>query len=403
METHDTVVVGAGQAGLSLSHELTERGIEHVVLERGRIGQSWRSRWDSFCLVTPNWAINLAGWTYDGPDPDGYLPRDEIAQMLEAYAGRIGAPVREGIEVTAVRRAARGFDLETSDGPMRTDRLAIATGAFQRPHRPPVDGLPAGILQVDSGAYRNPDALPAGSVLVVGGGQSGCQIAEELHEAGREVFLACGRAPWVPRRLGGRDIVHWALESGFLDQTVEALPDPRERLVANLQNSGHGGGHDLHYRSLEALGVTLAGRFLGVAGDAFRFAPDLARTMAWGDVRYGMFMDLVRGHVERTGIAMPEIEEVEPWRGESPEEVPMRRFGAVIWALGYRPAYADWLPFPEAYDELGFPVHVDGESVAVPGLHFIGVHFLRKRKSSILLGMAEDAAVVAGRVAGAGG
>ena len=400
MEQVDVLVVGAGQAGLSLSNELTRAGVEHVVLERGRIGQSWRDRWDSFCLVTPNWAIQLAHAGYDGDDPDGFMPRDEIAAFLERYASGFGAPVHENVDVTAIRRSDGGFAVDTTTGPMRARRVALACGAFQRPNRPAgAKTLPAAIQQLDVGDYRNPDALPSGAVLVVGSGQSGCQVAEELREVGREVVLSCGRAPWIPRRIGGRDVVWWVMETGFLDQTVESLPDPRARLWANLQNTGHGGGHDLNCRTLRAMGVTLAGRFQGAEGGWLHFAPDLAESVSWGDDTYRLIAAQIRQLVAQRGLPDPGLPEPEPFSGEGPERLPVGGFGAAIFAGGFRPAYASWLPWPEAFDEMGFPIHRDGESTVVPGLHFIGVHFLRKRKSSFLIGIGEDAGVVAARIA----
>ena len=197
--------------------------------------------------------------------------------------------------------------------------MVLSTGAYQRPHRPPgAATLPAGLLQIDVEDYRNPADLPPGPVLVVGSGQSGCQIAEELHQAGREVFLACGRAPWLPRRLGDRDLVWWALETGFLDAPLSSLPSPAARLAANVQATGAGGGHDLHYRTLRKLGVTLLGHFLGAEGRHARFAPDLGESVAWGDERNAQLMDLVRKLVAERGLPRPEIPEPEPFDAEAP-------------------------------------------------------------------------------------
>jgi len=398
----NVLVVGAGQAGLSASRELRQRGVDHLVLERGRIGQAWRDRWDAFCLVTPNWTIQLPDGSYNGPDPDGYLVRDEIVAHLERYAATIAAPIREGVEVLSMSSAPEGgFRVTTSAGDLHAARVLLASGAYQRAYRPAADRLPSTLLQLDVGGYRNPDALADGAVLIIGAGQSGLQIAEELHLAGRDVVVSCGRAPWLPRRLGDRDIIWWAKELGFLDQPVEALPDPSERLAANLQNSGHGGGHSLHYRTLRELGVTLVGRFLGSSGEHLEFANDLAASVAWGDQRYRMFMDLVRRHAAERGLEAPEIADPEPFQAEAPMRLPSAPFGTVIHASGYRPGYREWLPWPDAFDAVGFPIHRNGESTAVPGLHFVGVHFLRKRKSSLLIGVGEDAAVVADSIAAA--
>ena len=396
----EVVVVGAGQAGLAVSRELTNQGIEHVVLERDRVGESWRGRWDSFCLVTPNWFVQLPGHHYDGSDPDGFMLRDEIVAYLERYAAGFDAPVREGIEVTSLGPGRDGdFLLETSAGEIAARTMILSTGAYQRPHRPGAPTLPPDLLQIDVEDYRNPAELPPGPVLVVGSGQSGCQIAEELYLAGRDVALACGRASWFPRTLGDRDLSWWALETGFLDVTVESLPDPTARLFANVQASGAGGGHDLHYRTLRKLGVTLLGRFLGADGRRARFAPDLGESVAWGDERNAQLMDLVRKLVAERGLPRPEISEPEPFPGEAPEELNLSGFGAVIFASGFRPDYESWVRFPSAFDELGFPVHEEGASTVVPGLYFVGVHFLRKRKSSLLNGVGEDAAIVARQIA----
>ena len=393
-------VVGAGQAGLAVSHELTQAGVEHAVLERGRVGQSWRGRWDSFCLVTPNWFVQLPGHPYDGDDPDGYMPRDEITRYLERYAAKFDAPVREGVDVTALQPGPNGgFVLETTSGALEADAVVLSTGAYQQPHRPGAATLPERLLQIDVADYTNPGALPAGPVLVVGSGQSGCQIAEELHLSGREVFLACGRASWFPRRLGDHDLSWWALETGFLDQTVGSLPSPEARLLANVQASGVGGGHDLHYRTLQKLGVTLLGRFLGAEGRHARFAPDLGTSVAWGDERNADLMNLVRKVVAERGLPDPGITAPEPFDGDAPETLNLQGFGAVVFAGGFRPAYESWVRCPGAFDELGFPIHEDGACAATPGLYFVGVHFLRKRKSSLLNGVGEDAEIVARQVA----
>jgi putative flavoprotein involved in K+ transport len=397
----EVVVVGAGQAGLAVSHELTQAGVPHAVLERGTVGQTWQGRWDSFCLVTPNWFLQLPGHPYDGGDPDGFMLRDDVVRHLERYAAGFEAPVREGVEVTALRpRPGGGFILESSAGELAAQTVVLSNGSYQRPHRPPgAATLPEGLLQIDLVDYSNPADLPGGPVLVVGSGQSGCQIAEELHQAGREVFLACGRAPWFPRRLGDRDLSWWVLETGFLDAPFSALPSPAARLAANVQATGAGGGHDLHYRTLRKLGVTLLGHFLGADGRRARFAPDLGESVAWGDERNAQLMDLVRKLVVERGLPSPEIPEPEPFSGEAPEELDLHGFGAVVFAGGFRPDYESWVNLPGAFDELGFPIHEEGASTVAPGLYFVGVHFLRKRKSALLNGVGEDAAIVARQIA----
>jgi putative flavoprotein involved in K+ transport len=396
-EEVDVVIVGAGQAGLAVSRELTQAGVAHAVLEKGRVGQTWRRWWDSCCLISPNWSVRLPGHPYDGEDPDGFWTRDEVVVCLERYASAFGAPVRDGVEVMSLRRGSGGgFVLETSSGPIAARTVVVASGAYQRPQRPAgAASLPPDLLQVDLDGYRSPAALPPGGVLVVGSGQSGCQIAEELCEAGRDVFLACGRAPWVPRRIGDRDAIWWGIETGFFEAPLSSLPSPAARLAANVQLTGSGGGHDLHYRTLQQMGVTLLGRFLGVDGGRVRFAPDLGESVAWGDERYAQLMQLVRNVAAQRGLTQPEAPEPPAFNGDAPVDVSLSGLGAVVFAGGFRPAYASWVHVAGAFDEMGFPLQRDGASLLVAGLYFVGVHFLRKRQSSLLFGVGEDAAIVA--------
>ncbi len=400
MDSVPVLVVGGGSAGLAVSHELAGREIDHVVLERGRIGQAWRDRWDSFCLVTPNWAVRLPGGTYEGEDPDGFMPRDEIVAHLVSYASASLAPVREGVEVLTIDRGPGGFIARTSVGDIRAARVVLCTGAFQRAHRPAgADSLPAGLFQIDIEAYRNEGDLPPGPVLIVGSGQSGAQLAEELRGAGRDVVLSCGRAPWAPRHLGDRDLFWWLDASGFMDQPASTLPSPAARLFSNPLASGHDGGHDLHLRTLQAKGVTLVGRFLGATAGEARFAPTLAESVAWGDDRYRDLRALFGRTAAGLGVPAPEMPDPEPFDGRAPESVLLAGFGAAVFTGGFRPDYRSWLPWPDAFDEAGFPIQQDGASSTVDGLYFAGVHFLRTRKSSILLGVGEDAAVVAASIA----
>jgi putative flavoprotein involved in K+ transport len=365
------------------------------------VGETWRRRWDSFCLVTPNWTVQLPGHPYDGADPDAFMARDEVVGYLERYAAACAAPVREGVEVSSLRRAADGgFVLETSEGALRARTVVLAAGAYQRPHRPrAAAALPARLQQLDVEAYRNEAELAPGAILIVGSGQSGCQIAEELHQAGRDVYLACGRAPWAPRRIGDHDLLWWGLETGFLDATVGSLPDPGARLFANILVTGHDGGHDLHMRTLQSLGVTLLGHLVEADGRVARFAPDLAESVAWGDGRRADFMALVRKLAAERGLRAPEVAEPEPFRADAVEELDLGRLGAVVHASGYRPDYAAWVDCPGAFDELGFPIQRDGASTVEEGLYFVGTHFLRKRKSALLVGVGEDATIVARRIA----
>ncbi len=322
--------------------------------------------------------------------------RDEVVAYLERYAAESDTPVHEGVEVRSLRPGpGGGFRLETSAGELVAQKVVVSSGAYQRPRRPAQAAtLPPELLQIDVPDYRSPAGLPTGPVLVVGGGQSGCQIAEELLGAGRDVFLACGRAAWGPRRIGDHDIFWWALQVGLLDAPFSSLPNAGARLTANALATGRQGGHDLHYRTLRKMGVTLLGHLLGASGGHARFTPDLGASVAWGDQRNAELMDRVRKVVAERGLPRPEISEPEPFNADAPEDIPLRGFGAVVFAAGFRPDYESWVHFPGAFDEFGFPIHNEGASIAAPGLYFVGVHFLRKAKSALLLGVGEDAAVV---------
>jgi len=396
-EAVDVVVVGAGQAGLSLSYELSHAGVEHVVLERGKVGETWRGRWDSFCLVLPNWTLQLPGGHYKGSDPDGFMPRDNVVSHLAAYANSFVAPVREGVNVSSVYPGDDGrFNLSTPSGDIRARRVVLAAGSYQKPHRPTgADQLPMSVHVLDAEDYTNGEALPPGKLLVIGSGQTGCRLAEELREGGRDVFLACARAPWVPRRLGGRDILAWITETSFLESTLADLPSPAARLGANPQLSGGRGGHDLNYRTLQAQGVNLLGHFVGAQDGAAHFALDLAESVAFGDARYADLCGLIRETCVARGTEAPDMSPPSPFAASPAERLELSNFGAVIFTSGFRPDYARWVRFPVAFDDLGFPIQQDGCSMNVPGLNFMGVHFQRKRKSATFLGVGEDAAVLA--------
>ncbi|HXN03501.1 MAG TPA: NAD(P)-binding domain-containing protein [Candidatus Acidoferrum sp.] len=397
----DVVIVGAGQAGLSLSHELAAAGVEHVVLERGRVGETWRGRWDSFCLVIPNWTVQLPGGRYRGDDPDGFMPKNQIVSHLVGYAESFNAPVREGVIVSSLEPADQGaFLLRTSSGEFRARDVVLASGGYQKPHRPPAaDELPPRVHAIDAEDYVNATLLPPGKVLIVGSGQTGCQLAEEIFESGRDVFLACGRAPWVPRRIEGRDNIAWVSRTPFFDAKLTDLPSPKARLLANPQMSGRRGGHDLHFRTLQAQGVQLLGHLIGVSDGRAYFANDLADSVAFGDARYADVRELIRKACAAVSTRAPEMAPPPPFSADPAETLALGDVGAVIFTSGFRPDYASWVRFPQAFDDGGFPIQQDGSSAIVPGLHFMGVHFQRKRKSATLLGVGEDATVLADAIA----
>jgi len=305
------------------------------------------------------------------------------------------------VAVRQLTRAARGgFVLTTDDGQIRSRVVVVATGAYQRPHVPAgLTTLSPDVPCIDTLHYRNPGALPDGPVLVVGSGQSACQIAEELVLAGRDVVMACGRAPWFPRRPGGRDVFEWLLDTPFFEQTAAQLPTPAARLGANPQASGVGGGHDVHFRTLHALGVRLGGHAVGVVDGEVRLAPDLTATLAWSDDAYRMLRDLVVRSCAAAGTQPPDLPEPAAFEPRAVESVPVSALGSVVVATGFRSRYTEWIDVPGLVDEQGFPVHVDGESLVAPDLHFVGVHFLRRRRSALLFGVGDDAAATATRIA----
>jgi putative flavoprotein involved in K+ transport len=395
----DVAIVGAGQAGLATSWFLQQANVDHVVLEAGRVAETWRSRrWDSFCLVTPNWSVALPGGTYSGADPDGFMGRRELVDHLQQWADSFDAPVREGCSVSALDADGEYLRLTTSGGTVEARTVVVASGGYQRAHLPAnADQVPSGPKQILAEDYRNPDAIPPGSVLIVGGGQTGCQLAEELHESGRKVFLSCGRCMSAPRRMGGKDLVWWILESGFWDRTPEQLPSPAARFLGNPQATGHRGGYDLNYRTLHAKGVELVGRYLDADAGKVHFSPDLPEIISAGDAMSAYFKTWVDALCEKRGLAVP-WEMPPPMRVDARTELDIARdeIHTVIWTSGYRPSYG-WVHFP-VFDDMGFPMQVDGRS-SVPGLYFMGVHFQRKAQSAVLYGVGEDAELVAADIA----
>jgi len=395
----DVAVIGGGQAGLATSWYLRQANVDHVVLEAGRVAETWRSRrWDSFCLVTPNWTVQLPGAAYAGAEPDGFMPLAELIDHFEAWAGSFDAPVEEGCAVTALESDGSGFLISSQSTDLRARTVVVATGAYQRAFLPAsASALPRDVVQLFAEEYTNPGALPPGAVLIVGSGQTGCQLAEEIHQSGRRVFLACGRCVWVPRRLQGRDILYWMIESGFMDRTPDKLPSPMARLLGNPQATGHDGGRDLNFRVLHEEGVELLGRYVGADGSRLEFADDLGASVDFGDARLTDLMKFVEADCATRGITPPTLEMPPPLRISTRTELDITRegIGSVIWTSGYRPDYG-WVKFP-VFDDMGFPVQTDG-ATKVPGLYFMGVHWMRKGKSSILYGVGEDAEVVARQI-----
>jgi putative flavoprotein involved in K+ transport len=405
----DVAIVGAGQAGLSLSYYLTQQGREHVLLEQGQLGESWRSRrWDSFTLNTPSWMTQLPGYSYAGDEPDRFLPRAEIVDLLERYAASFQAPVRSGVHVAAVRQQPgdAGYAVEAGEVTLAARSVVLATGAFQRPKRPPASAdVSPRIQQLHTSEYRNPQALPPGAVLVVGSGQSGCQVAEDLHLAGRQVYLAtsgCGR---FPRRYRGHDITWWLVGMGFFDRTIAELPWPAARFACNPQISGDRGGHDINLREFARQGIRLLGHFQAAEGHLLRFAGDLQENLATSDAFTEQLTRDIDTYIASTGTQAPphEAGEVSSSPGDSntsstPTTLDLDAAGVstIIWGSGFQCDFS-WVQ-PSITDETGYPIHQRGVTT-LPGLYLLGLHLLHKRKSALLYGVGEDAAYIAQRIA----
>ena len=401
---HDALVIGAGQGGLAVSWFLTRAGIEHVVIERSSIASSWREhRWDSFCTVTPNWSIRLPGAEYAGDDPDGFLTRDELVGHLEAWARSFGAPVRCGIEARTVRSTDGGFDVATSDGPLRSRNVVVATSTYQSPHVPAVAArVPPRIRQLTPHDYKHPGMLPPGPVMVVGSGQTGCQIAEELHEAGREVFLCVGRAGRLPRRYRGRDCIEWQRDMGYLDRTPEMLDSPAARFRADPHLTGRNGGYALSLHDFHRRGIRLLGRLVDCEGERARFEGGLHAEMRFADEFCRRIVEQFERHIADQAIDAPEPTAAElaggpPGDGRLPEivrelDLAAANVGAVVWATGYRCDFS-WVE-AAVLDDSGYPLAPGGVS-ACPGLYFVGLNWMTRRKSGILYGVGDDARSVA--------
>jgi putative flavoprotein involved in K+ transport len=409
IEHVEVVIVGGGQAGLALSYYLTEQGRDHVILEQGQIAESWRTRrWDSLRLIAPNWSLRLPGFTYPGDDPDGFMGKDEVASHIETYARSFAAPVREGVRVSTVERDAADarFLVHTEADLYQAAQVVIATGALQRPRVPTwARELPTSITQVIPYEYRNPRQLPPGAVLVVGSGQTGCQIAEELVRAGRPVFLAMSRSWWLPRRYRGRDVSAWLRLLGWFDRSVDALPPGARTGMANPQLTGGDGGHDLSAHTLARQGVWLLGRLQSIQNGKAILATDLAATVTWGDAQARTVLHDIDELIGQQGLDMPaeewprDLTAAEPLTQEAAEELDLAAAGVstVIWATGYRPDLS-WVRLP-FLDAEGYPIQRRGVT-AVPGLYILGLDWLHTAKSGLFAGIGEDAAYLAEQMTG---
>jgi len=418
MSSHyPVIIVGAGQAGLSQSYLLQQAGIEHVVLEKHRLGHTWRSeRWDSFCLVTPNWQCRLPGHSYTGSDPHGFMLRAEIVQYLEGYARAFGPPIREGVEVLSLKREdVRGarpvsrFTLETTAGSMSADQVVVATGGYHDPRVPSFAArIPDSILQLHSRDYKNPEVLPDGDVLVVGTGQSGCQIAEDVFLASqrdegagrgapRRVHLSVGTAPRCARRHRGKDVVEWLEQMGHYELPIDRFPNKEQvRDKTNHYVTGRDGGHDIDLRQFALLGMQLYGSLTGLEGTQLSFAPDLGPNLDAADNVYRGINQAIDKYVAERGIsAPPGIEYVAPWEPtDEPRALDLAstQIGTIIWSIGFGVNFG-WIQLP-AFDERGHPRHERGVS-SVPGLYFLGLPWQYTWGSGRFCGVGRDAEFLA--------
>ncbi|MGG7565480.1 MSMEG_0569 family flavin-dependent oxidoreductase [Rhodovulum sp. DZ06] len=400
----EVVIVGGGQAGLSASAELLARGIPHVVLEKDVAFRSWkRDRWDSFCLVTPNWQCRLPGHPYDGDDPDGFMLKDEITDYLDRFRARHDFPLHEGVTVTRVARDGAAWKVETDRGDWIAGQVVIATGGYDEPITPPyARALDPSITQMHSRDYRRPSQLPEGATLIVGTGQSGVQLMEDLVRDGRQVHLAVGPAPRSPRKYRGRDATDWLHDMGHYAMTIREHPDPEAAVhKTNHYMSGRDGGKEIDLRRWHLdHGVELWGSLTGMDGTALSFAPDLAKNLDDADASYLGIREAIDGWIAAQGIDAPEEPPFEKLWAPAQERIAADAAAlgitSVLWCIGFRPDYA-WIE-ADVFDAKGRPVYDRGVTAA-PGLHFLGLGWLNTWGSGRFLGIAEDAAFLADRIA----
>jgi putative flavoprotein involved in K+ transport len=398
---YSVAIIGGGQAGLSMSYCLGERGIDHIVFEKHQIGHSWRSkRWDSFCLVTPNWQCQLPGYPYRGEAMHGFMKRDEIVQYIENYVATFNPPVQEGVEVLSLRRNAtqNGFELKTSIGDYTADQVVIATGGYHLPKIPRIaERLPETILQLHSSEYKSPDLLPEKSVLVVGTGQSGCQIAEDLHLAGKQVHLCVGSAPRSPRRYRGKDVVDWLDQMGYYDLPIDEHPQKEKvRTKANHYVTGRDGGREIDLRQFALEGMQLHGRLKHISSSGLEFEPNLKHHLDQADAVAESIKRTIDQFIEKHHIQAPTEPSYTPvWEPET--EILQLSYeqadiGTVIWCTGYETNFS-WVEIP-VFDGNGYPGHDRGVT-AVNGLYFLGLPWLYTWGSGRFSGIARDATYLA--------
>ena len=405
MEKIETIVIGGGQAGLSTSYYLSQLAHEHLILEQAsQAGNVWRNdRWDSFALLTPNWSIKLPGVVYRGDNPDGFMPRAELVAYFEKYVENFDLPVQYDTSVTEVTQLenGKGYWVKTNDRIFRAKNVVVATGQFQKPKIPLFSAnIPANVLQLHSGQYRNVDQLPDGAVLIVGSAQSGTQIAEEIYQSGRTVYLCVGSAPRVPRRYRGRDIFAWLLDTGFTDRTVDKLPSAKAKFAGNPHLSGKDGGRTINLHLFARDGVRLLGHLIDAEAGKIILSPDLRESLAKADKAEADITAMIDQFIEKNGLNAPQETLPKHQAGYAAEEITgldlkAASINTVIWAIGYKFDYS--LVKLPVTDEDGYPIQQRGVT-QYPGLYFIGMSWLYKHKSPLLMGVGEDADYIASQM-----
>jgi putative flavoprotein involved in K+ transport len=400
---HSVLIVGGGQAGLSMSYFLRHAGIDHVVIEKHTALHAWRDqRWDNFCLVTPNWQCQLPGHEYRGSDPHGFMKKDEINDYLAGFQRVVAAPLREGVAVLRVAPlGGGGFGVRTSAGECTADQVVVASGGYHLPIIPRMaERLPGDVLQVQSAQYRNSESLPPGAVLVVGSGQSGAQIAEDLHLAGRKVFVAVGSAPRCARFYRGKDVVDWLAEMQYYDMPVNEHP-LREGVRDNTNHyvTGRDGGRDIDLRRFAAEGMELFGLLRDADSGTLYFKDNLRVNLDAADAVYNGINASIDKFIARNGIDAGEPSVYLPlWEpAEERTRLDLRAagIGSIIWCIGFEPDFR-WLDAP-VFNGRGHPGHVRGVT-AQPGLYFLGLPWLYTWGSGRFSGVARDARYLLGRI-----
>ena len=401
---YPVIIIGGGQAGLSVSYCLKQKGIEHIIFEKQNIGHEWRSRrWDTFCLVTPNWQCQLSGYPYPGNDPYGFMSKDEIVKYLEGYAASFNPPLKEGVTVTKVGKTETGiFAVSTSIGEYTCDRVIIAVSGYHTPKIPRLaERLPDSIYQIHSSTYKNPESLPAGSVLVVGTGQSGCQIAEDLHLAGTQVHLCVGGAPRSPRLYRGKDAVEWLDRMGYYNLSIDEHPKKETaRSNTNHYLTGRDGGREIDLRKFALQGMKLHGRLRLISNGKLEFQDDLQHNLDRADTVAENIKHNIDRFIEQEQIEAPQEQPYIPvWQPEHPEsnlDLAAANIQTVIWSTGFVTDFS-WIDIP-VFNGSGYPSH-DRGITTLPGCYFIGLPWLHTWGSARFSGIARDANYIAEHIA----